>query len=37
MREDFPVGEVFGNVTGTDNDLGSNAILFYHIVGESKD
>ena len=30
------MGVVFGRVMGTDADIGSNAILFYHLVSESK-
>ena len=33
MREDSPVGTTIGQVSGTDADLGSNAVIFYHIVG----
>ena len=36
VKEDYPVGVVFGAVTGDDNDIGSNAILFYHILGDGK-
>lgn len=44
MREDFyredPEAEtprpVFGQVEGMDRDLGSNAILFYHALGEGQ-
>ena len=27
---------MFGQVTGTDRDIGSNAILFYHALGDGK-
>ena len=44
LREDYyredPGAEsprpVFGQVTGTDRDIGSNAILFYHALGDGK-
>lgn len=37
VKEDYPVGVVFGTVTGDDSDIGSNAVLFYHILGDSKE
>ena len=27
---------MFGQVTGTDRDIGSNVILFYHVLGDGK-
>lgn len=36
VKEDYPVGVEFGAVTGADNDIGTNAILFYHIIGDGK-
>lgn len=31
------MGTTFGAVIGTDSDIGSNAILFYHIIGNGKE
>jgi hypothetical protein len=36
VKEDFPLGIVFGEVTGTDSDIGSNAILFYHLISNGE-
>lgn len=36
VSEGYPLNMVFGDVSGMDADIGSNAIIFYHLLGSSK-
>ena len=36
VPEDNPLEVTIGQVQGDDNDIGSNAVLYYHLLGSSE-
>ena len=35
VSEGYPVNTTFGTLVATDADIGSNAIIYYHLLGSS--